>query len=71
MIGKLVKRLREERGLSLKRMETETGYSRATLSLIENGKRKPTLEWISEYSKSLGFTMQISDLSITFVPNQQ
>jgi transcriptional regulator with XRE-family HTH domain len=39
-----LRRVREERGLTLTEMSERTGISKSTLSRLENGQRKPSLE---------------------------
>jgi transcriptional regulator with XRE-family HTH domain len=56
-VGQRLKRLREHRGLTLTAVAETTGISKSTLSRLETGKRRPTLELLlalsSEYSVPL------------------
>ena len=43
-VGSRLKRLRVRRGVTLTALAAETGISKSTLSRLENGQRKPSLE---------------------------
>jgi transcriptional regulator with XRE-family HTH domain len=43
-VGPRLRRLRERRGLTLTALAEQTGISKSTLSRLENGERKPSLE---------------------------
>lgn len=43
-VGPRLRRLRERRGLTLTALAAQTGVSKSTLSRLENGERKPSLE---------------------------
>ena len=43
-VGPRLKRLRTHRGVTLTRLAAETGISKSTLSRLESGQRKPSLE---------------------------
>ena len=43
-VGPRLRRLRERRGLTLTVLATQTGISKSTLSRLESGQRKPSLE---------------------------
>jgi transcriptional regulator with XRE-family HTH domain len=43
-VGPRLRRLRERRGLTLTALADRTGISKSTLSRLENGERKPSLE---------------------------
>lgn len=43
-VGPRLKRVRERRGLTLAELSEATGISKSTLSRLENGERKPSLE---------------------------
>jgi transcriptional regulator with XRE-family HTH domain len=43
-VGPRLKRVRERRGLTLAELSEATGISKSTLSRLENGQRKPSLE---------------------------
>ncbi|MEZ0578521.1 helix-turn-helix domain-containing protein [Nocardioides sp. MH1] len=44
MVGPRLRRVREQRGLTLTEAALETGISKSTLSRLETGQRKPSLE---------------------------
>ena len=43
-VGRRLRGIREQRGLTLVQAAEETGISKSTLSRLENGQRRPTLE---------------------------
>ena len=43
-VGPRLKRLRTHRGVSLTELAAQTGISKSTLSRLESGQRKPSLE---------------------------
>lgn len=43
-VGPRLKRLRAKRGLTLAALSEETGISKSTLSRLESGQRRPSLE---------------------------
>jgi transcriptional regulator with XRE-family HTH domain len=43
-VGGRLRRLRERRGVTLTALAAKTGISKSTLSRLENGQRKPSLE---------------------------
>src|ERR1700754_1565408 len=43
-VGPRLRRLRERRGMTLTAVAAKTGISKSTLSRLENGERKPSLE---------------------------
>ena len=43
-VGPRLRRLRDERGVTLAELATATGISKSTLSRLESGQRKPSLE---------------------------
>ncbi|MEO5840111.1 MAG: XRE family transcriptional regulator [Acidimicrobiales bacterium] len=43
-VGPRLKRVRTKRGVTLAQLAAETGISKSTLSRLENGERKPSLE---------------------------
>ena len=44
LVGPRLRRLRERRGLTLTALAAQTGISKSTLSRLESGQRKPSLE---------------------------
>ncbi|MFI6452292.1 helix-turn-helix domain-containing protein [Streptosporangium amethystogenes] len=53
-IGRRIRRLREERGISLSALARGAGVGKATLSGLENGTRNPTLETLWAITAELG-----------------
>ncbi|MEV4749810.1 XRE family transcriptional regulator [Streptosporangium sp. NPDC049248] len=53
-IGRRIRRLREERGISLSALARDAGVGKATLSGLENGTRNPTLETLWAITAELG-----------------
>lgn len=53
-VGRRVRALREERGLSLSALARLAGVGKATLSGLENGSRNPTLETLYAITAQLG-----------------
>src|ERR671933_981791 len=43
-VGPRLRRLREQRGITLTALAAKTGISKSTLSRLESGQRKPSLE---------------------------
>lgn len=74
-IGGILKTVREQKGVQLIDVQTQTGIDLSQLSRIENGKRLPTPEQLKELSSLYGIdntTMQIqrqSDKIITTLEN--
>jgi len=57
-LGRAVKRRREELGLSLRDLASETGVSASTLSRIENGTGKPDADNIARLTTWLDMPME-------------
>ncbi|MFU8872256.1 helix-turn-helix domain-containing protein [Micromonospora sp. SL4-19] len=53
-VGRRVRALREERGMSLSTLARSAGVGKATLSGLENGTRNPTLETLYAVTARLG-----------------
>ncbi|MFF5210038.1 helix-turn-helix domain-containing protein [Streptosporangium sp. NPDC000396] len=53
-IGRRIRSLREERGISLSELARRAGVGKATLSGLENGTRNPTLETLWAVTAQLG-----------------
>ncbi|WP_242454259.1 helix-turn-helix domain-containing protein [Bailinhaonella thermotolerans] len=53
-MGRRIRALREERGLSLSELARRAGVGKATLSGLENGTRNPTLETLWAVTGHLG-----------------
>ncbi|WP_344968045.1 XRE family transcriptional regulator [Streptosporangium fragile] len=53
-LGRRIRTLREERGVSLSELARRAGVGKATLSGLENGTRNPTLETLWAITRELG-----------------
>lgn len=56
LVGANLRRLRTKRGLSLQRLASSSGVSRAMLSQIELGKSSPTINVLWKITSALGVT---------------
>ena len=54
IVGKVIQRLREEKGLSQEVLSGLADIGRTHLSAIERGERRPTLETFFKISEALG-----------------
>ena len=54
MIGKIVRELRERRGLTVQQLADITGFSKGLISQIETGKVSPTTPTLEKIVKALG-----------------
>ncbi len=52
-----VKELREEQGLSMRKLAERSGLSQAFISAIEAGQKQPTLDSLLKLSSGLGITL--------------
>ncbi|WP_030924115.1 helix-turn-helix domain-containing protein [Streptosporangium amethystogenes] len=59
-IGRRIRRLREERGISLSALARGAGVGKATLSGLENGTRNPTLETLWAITAELGVPLTMA-----------
>ncbi len=59
-IGARIRRLREERGISLSELARRAGVGKATLSGLENGTRNPTLETLWAVTAQLGVPLAVA-----------
>jgi transcriptional regulator with XRE-family HTH domain len=59
-VGPRLKRLRTQRHITLTALATETGISKSTLSRLETGQRRPTLELLLALSKA--YRVPLDDL---------
>lgn len=53
LFGKALQKLRKEKGLSQEKLSFESGVHRTYISLLERGKRCPSLKTIFQLSKAL------------------
>jgi transcriptional regulator with XRE-family HTH domain len=56
-VGPRLRRLREQRGLTLTALAADTGISVSTLSRLESGGRRPTLELLLPLARAHGVTL--------------
>jgi transcriptional regulator with XRE-family HTH domain len=59
-VGPRLKRLRTQRGLTLTAVENQTKISKSTLSRLENGERRPSLELLLPLAKT--YRVPLDDL---------
>ncbi|MEV8630736.1 XRE family transcriptional regulator [Streptosporangium sp. NPDC051023] len=59
-VGTRIRRLREERGVSLSELARRAGVGKATLSGLENGTRNPTLETLWAVTAELGVPLAVA-----------
>jgi len=58
-LGQIMRRMRNERGLSILDIREVTGLSKSTISDIETGKSSPTAETLQKIADALG--VQVKD----------
>ena len=56
-IGEVLKRLREQHGLSLRTLATRAGFSASFLSQLENGQVSPSIASLGKIAGQLGVTL--------------
>lgn len=56
IFGNLIKDIRKDKSISQEQLAEKTGLDRTFISLIETGKRNPTLTSICKLSKGLNIT---------------
>jgi transcriptional regulator with XRE-family HTH domain len=56
-VGELVRRLREQRGLSLRALGAATDFSASFLSQLENGQVSPSIASMERIANTLGITL--------------
>jgi transcriptional regulator with XRE-family HTH domain len=61
MVGPRLRRVREQRGLTLTEAAEQTGISKSTLSRLENGQRRPSLELLLPLAQM--YQVPIDDLA--------
>ena len=54
LFGKVLLQLRQDKGLSQEELGFESGYHRTYISLLERGKKSPSLKTIFQLAKALG-----------------
>lgn len=59
-VGQRIRRLREERGISLSELARRAGIGKATLSGLENGTRNPTLDTLWAVTAQLGVPLALA-----------
>ena len=52
-IGRRLRELRKDKGLSLRDIEDRTGLPKAYLSIVENGHTTPTLQMLEKWAEAL------------------
>ncbi|WP_327299114.1 MULTISPECIES: XRE family transcriptional regulator [unclassified Streptomyces] len=68
-VGPRLRALRRERDITLARLAEETGISVSTLSRLESGRRKPTLELLLPLAKAYGVQLdELVDAPVTGDP---
>lgn len=60
VIGKTIKKLREEKGYSQQELAAQMGISRSTISKIENGQFNLSVDYLERFSMNLGFSLSIT-----------
>ncbi|XAS75843.1 helix-turn-helix domain-containing protein [Dermatophilaceae bacterium Sec6.4] len=68
-IGRRIRHLRQEKGLTLGDVATSIGMSASALSLIENGKREPRLSLLNALAST--FDTQLSEFLATKAPSRR
>jgi len=69
LFGKILQKIREEKGLSQERLAQSSGYHRTYISMLERGLRTPTLEAIFNIAIALGVSASSIVLQIEQMPN--
>ncbi len=54
LVGRNLARLRREKGLTQEEVEARSGFSRQYRSILERGRRNPTVITLYELAKALG-----------------
>lgn len=54
LVGRNVKRIRQEKGLTQEQFADKSGFSQQYVSSLEHGRRNPTIITIYELSQALG-----------------
>lgn len=56
-LGKKIKKLRKEKGLSQEKLSWEVGLNRGYIGFIERGERNPSIETLTKIAKALKVTL--------------
>jgi transcriptional regulator with XRE-family HTH domain len=56
LFGNVLKQLRNEKGISQEELGFESGYHRTYISMLERGKKSPSLKTIFQLAKALDVT---------------
>ncbi len=56
-IGKNIKKIRMQKGLSQQQLAQKSGISQSFLSALENGKKSPTVDSLNKICRSLGISL--------------
>ncbi len=56
-IGKNIKKIRTQKGLSQQQLAQKSGISQSFLSDLENGKKSPTVDSLNKICRSLGISL--------------
>ncbi len=77
-VGPRLRRVREERGVTLLELAEQTGISKSTLSRLESGQRKPSLELLLPIAEAhqvpldeLVGAPEVGDPRVQFVPQDR
>lgn len=54
LVGRNVRRVREERGLTQEQLAERSGFTQQYISGLENGRRNPTVVTVYELAHALG-----------------
>jgi len=61
VIGQYLKEMRKEKGISIYRIEKETGVTRQIINSIEDGSRAYTIDSFLKYTSSIGAYLFFGD----------
>lgn len=64
--GEFLRMVRTENNLTLQKLAEDTGLTQAFLSMIENGKRSPSLHTLILLASILGFEVRISSAGLSY-----
>lgn len=69
--GNVLKRTREKKGISQEQLALDSGLHRTYISLIERGKRSPSLRTIERIVKALGSRLSVMMKEVEDYPGQK